>query len=69
MVTEKEDHKAADVKKAPLTQPQGPKAPPPTQEELDKALQALVEKAEAIGQRDDPVVANARALLDRKSTK
>lgn len=44
-----------------------PKLPAPTKEELDKAFEDLVVKAEAAGQRDDPVVSNARALLDRKS--
>jgi hypothetical protein len=68
-MTTKDESKHDPVVKPVAAPPPPPKAPPPTQEELAKAYVALVEKAEALGQRDDPVVAHARDLLDRQPKK
>lgn len=46
---------------------EAPKAaePPPKPEEVTKALEDMVVKAEAAGMRDDPTVAAGRDVLDR----
>ena len=63
-----DDKKNEAAMKTPATKPAEPKAaPPPTQKELDESFVGLVEKLEALGHRDDPDVAEARDLLDRKA--
>jgi hypothetical protein len=58
------EHEDKAPKAAPKTAE--PKAPAPTQAELDESYEGLVVKLEKLGHRDDPDVAKARDLLDRK---
>jgi hypothetical protein len=67
MANEKHEDKM-DVKK-PVPVAAEPKLPAPTAEEVNKALEEMVVKAEAAGMRDDTTVANARSLLDRQPKK
>jgi hypothetical protein len=62
-----DDKKNEAAPKTPTTKPAEPKAPPPTQEQLDESFEGLVEKLEGLGHRDDPDVAEARAMLDSKA--